>query len=205
MFIHKSALTTPNMCRLFSRRSLHRNDDRNCPPPPRRPADLAREKRGGRHEELLRQLNETFHVRALDPTCADDLRARVCDGRAWDGPEWTPGKPHQEKRRGPSPPEDSGNSCQGRSSVEGTPSVCGNASAEHEADARKIPVVTAGTGLRGGEQSRGGLSPTRGAVVGDGGGQDLQWSYKEKGLGKILSFVARRRCGERTPSTAGSL
>lgn len=167
------------------------------PPPPA--ADLAREKRGGRHEELLRQLNETFHVRALDPTCADDLRARVCDRRAWEGPEWAPGKPHQEKRRGSGPPADGGSSCQGRrGSVEGTPSVCGNDSAQHEADAREIPVGTVGTGLRGGEQSRGRLSPTRDAVVGDEKGQDLQWSYKEKGLGKILSFVARRRGGETT-------
>ncbi|CBN78842.1 expressed unknown protein [Ectocarpus siliculosus] len=34
--------------------------------------------RGGRHEGFLEMLNlNGFHVRALDPTCADDLRARV--------------------------------------------------------------------------------------------------------------------------------
>lgn len=156
--------------------------------------DLAREQRGGRHEELLRQLNETFHVRALDPTCADDLRARVGDGSAWAGPEWAPGKSHQGKRRGSGPSANSGNMFQGRGSVEDTCGVCGNGSAENEADAREAPVVTAGTGARGGEELRGSLSPTRN-TAGDGGAQGLQWSYKENGLGKILSFVARRRGG----------
>ena len=179
------------------------------PLPERRPqplsAVLSLEKRGGRHEELLRQLNETFHVRALDPTCADYLRARVGDGKAWPGPEWAPGQPHLEKRRGPGSPADSGNCCSGKGSVEGAHSVCGNGSAEHEVDAREIPVGTVGMELRGGEQLRGGLSPASDAVVGDEGGQGLQWSYEEKGLGKILSFVARRRGGETTPSTAGPL
>lgn len=36
------------------------------------------QQRGGRHEVFLEMLNlNGFHVRALDPTCADDLRARV--------------------------------------------------------------------------------------------------------------------------------
>ncbi|CAM9819059.1 unnamed protein product [Laminaria digitata] len=169
---------------------------------------LATMLRGGRHEELLRQLNETFHVRGLDPTGADDLRARVGDGRAWAGPEWAPEKRHQEeKRRRSGPPADSGNCCEGKGSVKDTPrNVCGIGSAEHEAGVHDVPVVTVGgTGARGGgEQLRGGfLSPTSNAEGGGGGGgQDLLWSYKENGLGKILSFVARRRSGGTTPSTA---
>lgn len=42
------------------------------------PTLLCPKQRGGRHEGLLEMLNDNgFHVRALDPACADDLRAHV--------------------------------------------------------------------------------------------------------------------------------
>ena len=88
--------------------------------------------------------------------------------------------------------------------MEGTLSGCGGGATKCEANnAREVPPV--GTEGRGGEQLCRGLSPTRSAA-GKGGkqGQDLLWSYKEDGLGKILAFVARRRGGG-TPSTESPL
>lgn len=206
---------------------------------PSLPSFRCTQKRGGRHEGLLEMLSENgFHVRALDPTCADDLRARVagdssgsdssgcpasrassipgadgggrggggcCTSRAWAGPEWRRENPQDKNKR----------------KIELVRRADEDENERHgEGRTIRDDVVAgeAGTGSRGivaGRDEGGGgcggghesieTAPATGAPLGgavrrfergpvsadgEGGG----WGYKEHGLGKILAFVARRRC-----------
>lgn len=163
-------------------------------------------------------LNENgFHVRALDPACADDLRARVagdnCGGgggtcskrRAWTGPEWRRGNPEDTNKRKieivPVRSADEGeNDSRGQGGVTRDDGVtsearkyCRGSLADHGEAGGGGGHDSTGTALAreaplGGAIRRFGRGPIPADVKGGG------WGYKEHGLGKILAFVARRRC-----------
>lgn len=184
---------------------------------------LGRSQRGGRHEVLLEQLCETFHVRALDPICADDLRARVETGKDWHPAEWRRERSGLQQhdlqsKRHPSKsvcgsPADSLNATRmgvvGK--VDSPPTVSqqshcspehGHALCEAASVATEVPGATDGLdmGAKGGNGgftnegcTKGGCSSVTTSGGADEGVWRRDWGYEARGLGTILSFVARRR------------
>lgn len=161
---------------------------------------------------MLDQLNELFHVRALDPTSADSLRAGVEEGTAWNCPEWQPKLPQQakkaERRLDPSIWSSGLHGDHSRRdavTVGGFDETSSHGYHESRSSAHETPDQSEGeektnTGnyseigdTRGALLSR--EAPSARAVDTPEEQRIHDWSYKEKGLGKMLPFVARTRRG----------
>lgn len=142
---------------------------------------------------------------------ADDLRARVDDGRDWTSHEWRRANMrHERTKTEPASISrsagDSGNCSQSRHAMDVTGNVSSclhrerDSSAEHEATACGTAVATADPGpvegatmsARGEGRLKGGVSSGTIAKL-DGEDRNWKWSYNDDGLRNMLAYVARRR------------
>lgn len=163
-------------------------------------------------------------MRALDPTRADGLRARVDTGRDWHVAEWKRGESglqQRSRRRVKGDPSDSVRRGRNDSKPDARMGVASKAdlppgvsqqrhcSPEDERGpcaaapiATEVPGVIdeMNMGAKGGngDCTNGGCSSVTKSDVEDRDVWRGEWGYDARGLGTILSFVARRRDGVET-------